>query len=94
MKQISQKTLKDLCQQLQSGDLKARCDAAEALGEYGLPEAVPALLTALGDPSPKLRKKACEALGLIGSEAALPGLRQALADPETVVAKKPLKPWA
>ncbi|HEY0014857.1 MAG TPA: HEAT repeat domain-containing protein [Longimicrobium sp.] len=52
----------------------ARDNVAVALGNWGAPEAVPALAAALNDEEPLVRGHAAWALGRIGTE----GARQAL----------------
>jgi epoxyqueuosine reductase len=49
-----------------------------ALGNWGAPEAVPALRTALTDDEPLVRSHAAWALGRIGTDAAITALRSAL----------------
>nr|WP_240978922.1 HEAT repeat domain-containing protein [Longimicrobium terrae] len=50
-------------------------NVAVALGNWGAPEAVPALAIALNDEEPLIRGHAAWALGRIGTEAALQALR-------------------
>jgi HEAT repeat protein len=45
--------------------------AAEALGEIGLEEAIPALINALSDEEDSVRFSATDAIGKIGSRYAL-----------------------
>jgi HEAT repeat protein len=52
----------------------------EALGKLGDPQAVPALIQALGDSDSAVRAAAAEALGAIGDPQAVPALIQALGD--------------
>jgi HEAT repeat protein len=56
--------------------------AAEALGKLGDPQAIPALIKALGDSDWDVRCAAAEALGKIGDPQAVPALIQALGDSE------------
>ena len=57
-----------------------RAAAAEALGAIGDPQAVPALIQALGDSDSAVRRAAAEALGKLGDPQAIPALIQALGD--------------
>ncbi|HEU0016491.1 MAG TPA: HEAT repeat domain-containing protein [Longimicrobium sp.] len=50
-------------------------NVAVALGNWGSPEAVPALAVALNDEEPLVRGHAAWALGRIGTEAARQALR-------------------
>ncbi|HEX2210366.1 MAG TPA: HEAT repeat domain-containing protein, partial [Longimicrobium sp.] len=50
-------------------------NVAVALGNWGAPEAVPALAVALNDEEPLVRGHAAWALGRIGTEAARQALR-------------------
>ncbi len=54
-------------------------NVAIALGNIGDPAAVPALITALADPSPLVREHVAWALGRIGGDAATTALQQRLA---------------
>ena len=62
-----------------------RLHAARALATIGSPEAVPALASALRDPSPDLRAEAAAALGHLQAASALPDLFHALKDPDPSV---------
>lgn len=62
-----------------------RWRAARALGKLRAHEAVGALIDALGDESPHVRKGAAQALGEIGDPEAVPGLIGALRDSERKV---------
>lgn len=53
----------------------AETQAQFALGNWGSPEAVPALAIALNDEEPLVRGHAARALGRIGTKAARQGLR-------------------
>jgi hypothetical protein len=55
-----------------------RAAAAEALGEIGVPTAVPALVTALGDEDRDVRTSAAAALGQVSDTSAVPALAAAL----------------
>ncbi len=57
-------------------------NACVAAGNWGSPEAVPALLRLLGDEQPLVRGHAAWALGQIGGEAAQQGLQDALSREE------------
>ncbi|WP_331123309.1 HEAT repeat domain-containing protein [Longimicrobium sp.] len=50
-------------------------NVAVALGNWGVPEAVPALAVALNDEEPLVRGHAAWALGRVGTEAARQALR-------------------
>jgi epoxyqueuosine reductase len=69
-----QRTLQGLTDQVAK-----RCgllrNVAVALGDWGAPEAVPALGVALNDDEPLVRGHAAWALGRIGTEAAMQALR-------------------
>lgn len=54
-------------------------NVAVALGNWGSPEAVPALVRALADPEPLVRGHAAWALGRIGSASAVAALTEARA---------------
>jgi epoxyqueuosine reductase len=54
-------------------------NVAVALGNWGSPEAVPALASALSDPEPLVRSHAAWALGCIGSAEACRVLEERLA---------------
>ena len=58
----------------------ARCGAARALGAIGRREATPALVRALTDYSPQVRRAAAQAIGRIGDDRGRAGLVQATAD--------------
>ncbi|MBP7410652.1 MAG: HEAT repeat domain-containing protein [Methanoculleus sp.] len=60
--------------------------AAEALAALG-PAALPALLSALGDPDPRLRMWAAYTLGVLGDPGAVPALIAALDDDDVGVVK-------
>lgn len=70
---------------LQSGDSKAKEEAAIALAEAGekAEPAVPALIATLKDKDPLIRRLSAYALGEIGPKAAsaVPALKEALPDP-------------
>jgi epoxyqueuosine reductase len=53
-------------------------NVAVALGNWGSPEAVPALVAALSDPTPLVRGHAAWALGRVGSSVSEERLRDAL----------------
>jgi HEAT repeat protein len=73
-----------LIQALGDSDWDVRRAAAEALGKLGDPQAVPALIGALGEWgdlwSENVRRAAAEALGKLGDPQAVPALIQALGD--------------
>lgn len=56
-------------------DSGVRCSAAEALGNIGSEEAIPALSEALKDIDPNVRRKASKALGKIGRDKDVSGNR-------------------
>jgi HEAT repeat protein len=59
-----------------SSDIYCRQAAADALGQFDGPEPSRALLDALKDPSPFVRRDVARALGRIGDSLAVPALRQ------------------
>jgi len=65
---------------LHDGRHSVRASAAKFLGRQGnkAKEAVPFLIMALDDPSPRVRRDAAGALGEIGDKSAIPPLRKAL----------------
>ncbi len=71
---------------LRDGGSADRMAAATDLAALG-PAASPALLSALGDPDPRLRMWAAYTLGMIGDARAAPALMQALEDADPGVAK-------
>ena len=71
---------------LRDGESTDRMAAAEALAALG-PAAFPGLLSALGDPNPRLRMWAAYTLGIIGDTTAVPALISALEDGDPGVAK-------
>ncbi|HET7100303.1 MAG TPA: HEAT repeat domain-containing protein, partial [Terriglobia bacterium] len=64
---------------------KVRAKAAREIGENGDPSAVPALIAALNDPSPRVRKQVVVALASIRVKASLQGLIQATSDSDSEV---------
>jgi len=56
---------------LEHSDWEVRRNAAFALGEIGLEEAIPALINALSDAEDSVRFSATDAIGKIGSRYAL-----------------------
>ena len=75
-----------LIQILRDGGSADRMAAAEALAALG-PAALPALLSALGDPDPRLRMWAAYTLGVLGDPGAVPALISALDDDDVGVVK-------
>ena len=71
---------------LRDGVSADRMAASEALAALG-PAALPALLSALGDPDPRLRMWAAYTLGVLGDPGAVPALIAALDDDEVGVVK-------
>ena len=71
---------------LRDGGSADRMAAAEALAALG-PAALPALLSALGDPDPRLRMWAAYTLGVSGNPGAVPALISALEDDDVGVAR-------
>lgn len=65
--------------QNQQEDAVVRGEAAESLGELGVRQAVPALITALQDSSATVRLESAFALGLLGDARALPELARVAA---------------
>lgn len=55
-----------------------RAAAAEALGEIGVPIAVPALVAALADADPEVRRQAATALGQVSDTSAVPAIAAVL----------------
>src|SRR4051812_33247833 len=64
-----------LTRMLRSGSDKTRLSAVLALAKLGDPAAQKPLITALHDPSVRVRGVAATALGRLGCDAALPALR-------------------
>ncbi len=73
-KKHSKSAEKYLIEMLKDTDESIRCDAAEALGEIGDKETVPALIEALNQGDEGLRKCAVKALGKIGGNSAADAL--------------------
>ena len=71
---------------LRHGGSADRMAAAEALAALG-PAALPALLSALGDPDPRLRMWAAYTLGVLRDPGAVPALIAALEDDDVGVVK-------
>lgn len=71
---------------LRDGGSADRMAAAADLAALG-PAALPALLSVLGDPDPRLRMWAAYTLGMIGDARAVPALMQALEDADPGAAK-------
>lgn len=71
---------------LRHGGSADRMAAAEALAALG-PAALPALLSALADPDPRLRMWAAYTLGLARNPEAVPALLSALEDDDPGVVK-------
>jgi len=71
---------------LRDGGSADRMAAAEALAALG-PATLPALLSALGDPDPRLRMWAAYTLGVLGDPGAVPALIAALDDDDVGVVK-------
>jgi HEAT repeat protein len=80
---------KDLVEKLKDKDSTVRRNAADALGQNGDKEAVPALIKALGDEDLFVRRFAAQALGKIGPDAkdAVPGLAKLVKDEHKQVAE-------
>lgn len=72
-------------------DLVVRDNAAYALAELGVREAIPAILGLMEDPSYTVRKSAAKALGMLGAREALPALVAALHDPAYLVRKSAVR---
>jgi HEAT repeat protein len=85
LKMIGQPAVDLLCDVLTKGDAGRRCDAAVALGEIGLPSAVPALRKMLRDQDTMVRVCSVKALGQIGGPEATELVEKALRDPEDAV---------
>ena len=72
-----QRTVETLLRVLHDGDPVSRRTAAEALGKIGNPQAIEALVTALGDQSPNVREASVRSLGGVGPLD--PGTREQIA---------------
>lgn len=70
----------ELVERLQRGTVKAKIQAAHALGRLRDRRAVPALVTALSDAEEALRAAAAESLGLLGGPVAVAALERARDD--------------
>jgi HEAT repeats len=77
----AQGVVADLLQRLQARPAWRRAEAADMLGKLRMREAVPALVTALDDPSEDVRTVAARGLAAIRDPAAVPALARALSDP-------------
>ena len=75
-----------LIRTLRDGATADRMAAAAELAALGR-DALPALLSALGDPDPRLRMWAAYTLGMIGDAGAAPALMEALEDTDPGVAR-------
>ncbi|RPJ53873.1 MAG: HEAT repeat domain-containing protein [Methanobacteriota archaeon] len=82
---MGNEALGELKKALASGDRDVQLGAIGALGEIKNPDAVPALIERLVDPSIEVRWAAAIALGEIGDTRATPGLIGNLADPDKYV---------
>ncbi|MCK9298909.1 MAG: HEAT repeat domain-containing protein [Methanoculleus sp.] len=71
---------------LRDGGSADRMSAAAELAALG-PTALPALLTALDDPDPRIRMWAAYTLGMIGDVGAAPALMEALEDTDPGVVR-------
>jgi HEAT repeat protein len=71
---------------LRDGETADRMAAAASLAALGR-AALPPLLSALGDPDPRLRTWAAYTLGMIGDAGAVPALMEALEDTDPGVAR-------
>ncbi len=80
-------TLYDLLAALRSDSPVNRAAAARALGNHPDPQAISALVNALGDADEHVREWAARSLGNVGDETALPALAVALNDSEGEVAQ-------
>ena len=75
LKNLAQAGLGPLLEALHHSDWRVRLKATEALGELGLPDAVPGLLRVLAqDPDTAIRQDAARALGKIGDGRAVEAL--------------------
>jgi len=82
----SDRCIDHLCEALRtSDDSDLRLDIAYALGEMETMRAEPALLDALGDKEPGVRRRAAGALGRIRAFHAVDALAALLRDPEAAV---------
>jgi len=81
LKTLAQASLAPLLEALKNADWRIRLRATEALGELGLPEAIPDLLLALDqDPDTAVRQDAARALGKIGNGDSVEALIHAAED--------------
>jgi HEAT repeat protein len=73
---------------LDAGVAELRMAAANALGELGEREAVPALIERFEDADPRVRARAARAAGEIGDQRAVDALSELLADPTAEVRRE------
>jgi HEAT repeat protein len=85
LKMIGQPAVDLLSDVIAKGDAGRRCDAAVALGEIGLPTAIPALKKTLRDQDTMVRVCSVKALAQIGGPEANELVGKALRDPEDAV---------
>jgi HEAT repeat protein len=72
---MDEPALENVVDLLESESSATRSTAAYLLGEIGALEAVPSLVNALGDGSPKVVTEAIQALGALGDERAIEPLK-------------------
>jgi hypothetical protein len=82
---MGNEALGELKKALASGDRDVQLGAIGALGEIKNPDAVPALIERLPDPSIEVRWAAAITLGEIGDKRAIPWLVSNLGDPDKYV---------
>lgn len=85
LKMIGQPAVDLLVDVLAKGDAGRRCDAAVALGEIGLPTAVPALKKSLRDGDTMVRVVSVKALAKIDDPSVYGLVEKALRDPDEAV---------
>jgi len=70
---------------LQSKNDRVRSGAAMALGRIRVPDSIPLLVRALGDPSPEVRRNVVRAIGEFSGDEVINALVMALGDPDLEV---------
>ena len=88
--QAERKSFDDEIANLKSPSAATRARAARALGETGRREAIPSLLTVLGDDEPKVRQAAVDSLRLFKETEVVPGFVRALGDGDARVRESAL----
>lgn len=88
---IGEGPMKTLVGSLRAKDVFARVDAAFSLGKMRDRGAVPALIGALNDPEPMVRRSVIDALGEIGDNFATPHLKRVVESDPSVPVKEAAK---